>query len=389
MRFLLIVCILLSSFFADGQEMRIGLMRTLKIKSCSINVISGEYSVYGDSLYLDNTSALRVTLEGEKIRIAYNGKSGTYSKIILMENETNSSFEVKSIVPNSRVHTYRNNLEFTSEAGRLRIVNLVDMNNYLAGVIESEGGGGKKLEYYKVQALMSRTYVLKNQKRHLKEGFQVCDGVHCQAYHNMLRHTPIILDAVIATSGKVLVDENNQMVTSYFSANCGGQTCDASFVWNTSVPFLTSFIDTFCVTTRQATWTKNIRKQDWSSFLEQEYGVSEKVYGELIYNFEQAERKAFFIHPSLGVPLRDLRKKFKLKSTFFSSRLEGENVVLNGRGFGHGVGLCQEGAMNMAKAGYSYDQIARFYFENVSVIDYYRDLFFNQRNFEEITEDQP
>ena len=96
------------------------------------------------------------------------------------------------------------------------------------------------------------------------------------------------------------------------------------------------------------------------------------------FEFDQQFRKAFYVHPSLGVPLRDLRKKFNLKSTFFSTTLEGDEIVLKGKGFGHGVGLCQEGAMNMAKNGYSYKQIALFYFNDVFIVDYFRDQFFNQ-----------
>ena len=55
--------------------------------------------------------------------------------------------------------------------------------------------------------------------------------------------------------------------------------------------------------------------------------------------YEQLERKAFYIHPVFGIPLRDLREEFNLKSTFFSCYPEGNEVVIKGRGFGHGVGL--------------------------------------------------
>ncbi|MCH2230680.1 MAG: SpoIID/LytB domain-containing protein [Crocinitomicaceae bacterium] len=226
---------------------------------------------------------------------------------------------------------------------------------------------------------MSRTYALKNKRRHIKDGYELCDGVHCQAYHNKLKHTPEIREAVEATGGEVIVDYNNKLVTTYFSANCGGQTCDASYVWNNSVPYLSSFIDTFCIHTKQATWSKRISKHSWTTFLSKQYGVTEAKYGDLIYNFDQDYRKAFFIHPSLGIPLRDLRKKFKLKSTFFSTELVGDQVVISGKGFGHGVGLCQEGAMGMAKSGYNYKQIAFYYFNRVKVIDYYKSQYFKQK----------
>ncbi|NRA12647.1 MAG: hypothetical protein HRT57_11890 [Crocinitomicaceae bacterium] len=67
-----------------------------------------------------------------------------------------------------------------------------------------------------------------------------------------------------------------------------------------------------------------------------------------------------------------------MKSTYFDTHLDGSQVIINGRGFGHGVGLCQEGAMNMAKLGFDYTQIARFYFYKVDIIDSNQNNFFDQ-----------
>lgn len=362
-----------------GQEMRIGLLRTLQLKSITLQKNQGAYTVYGDTINLGQLEKLKLTMSGSDVKcIAENGETQLFSKILIVQDSVNSEVELKAIQPVSKVHHYRNNIEITNEGNRLKVINLVDMNNYLAGVLESEGGGGRNVEYYKVQALMSRTYAMKHSNRHAKEKFQLCDGVHCQAYHNKLKHTPTIQLAVEQTSGEVIIDQNNNLVNTYFSANCGGQTCDAEYIWNTSDPNLSSFTDTFCVRTKQANWIVTIEKERWSRFLAEEFGITEKAYGSLIYNFDQNQRKAFFIHPSLGIPLRDLRVKFKLKSTYFSTRLVGGNVVIQGRGFGHGVGLCQEGAMEMAKQGYSYRQIAHFYFNEIKIVDYFRLQFFKQ-----------
>ena len=65
-----------------------------------------------------------------------------------------------------------------------------------------------------------------------------------------------------------------------------------------------------------------------------------------------------------------------MRSTWFDVYLDGEYIVLKGHGFGHGVGLCQEGAMGMAKQGYSYDKILRFYFSDVHIINYYKWKYF-------------
>lgn len=359
-------------------------MRSLKLKSVVVEFHKGIYHVFGDSTYLgDLTSGIKadVSLAGKVVSLKVGGVSkGAFEKVVIQQDTSESSLYVRALTPSSKLHTYQGSFEFSSEGSRMRLVNLVDMNNYLSGVIESEGGGGRHIEYYKVQALMSRTYAFQNQKRHAKEGFELCDNVHCQAYHNMLKRTPEIKDAVEATDGEVIVDASNKMLTTYFSANCGGQTCDASYVWNNSVDYCESFVDTFCIHTKQAKWTKYIAKNDWLRYLEKEYGFdtkNEELLG-YAFNFTQEQRKAFYIHPSLGIPLRDLRQEFRLKSSFFDVSLEGDRVKIDGYGFGHGVGLCQEGAMIMAKAGYTYRQIALYYFSNVSVLNYERLNFFEQ-----------
>ncbi len=377
-RILLLFIFVTISNVCGAQQMRIGLLRSITTKTVSINVNEGKYIVYGDTTNLGVLESIIVQYKSNGVGITSNGVLKVYKTIKIVQEQSNSSIKITATSPSSKQHFYNDNFEITQGSNGLTIVNLVSMENYLAGVIESEGGGGRHLEYYKVQALMSRTYAIKNAKRHSKEGFNLCDGVHCQAYHNKLIHTDKIMDAVLDTEGLVLVDENNSLVTSYFSANCGGQVCDASYVWNTSLPYVEPFVDTFCIHTRQATWETYVSKSDWLKYMRDQFGVTEEIVGSQLYNFTQDERKAFYIHPSLGIPLRDLRQKFRLKSTYFSTKLEGERVIISGRGFGHGVGLCQEGAMEMAKQGYDYSQIARFYFHNVSILDAKKQAYFNQ-----------
>ena len=301
--------------------MRIGLLRSITTKTVSINVNEGKYIVYGDTTNLGVLESIIVQYKSNGVGITSNGVLKVYKTIKIVQEQSNSSIKITATSPSSKQHFYNDNFEITQGSKGLTILNLVSMENYLAGVIESEGGGGRHLEYYKVQALMSRTYAIKNAKRHSKEGFNLCDGVHCQAYHNKLIHTDKIMDAVLDTEGLVLVDENNSLVTSYFSANCGGQVCDASYVWNTSLPYVEPFVDTFCIHTRQATWETYVSKSDWRKYMRDQFGVTEEIVGSQLYNFTQDERKAFYIHPSLGIPLRDLRQKFRLKSTYFSTKL--------------------------------------------------------------------
>lgn len=368
MKSVIAILLLTLTFTINAQEVRVGLMGDLRISELKAETFQGGYTIFIDTIEVGLLTTMYFKCRGGKIQFDYNDSIITADIVRITPHLANSAFKLKAISPVSKDHFYRGSLELLAKPNNsISVVNVVPMNDYLAGVIESEGGGGRNLEYYKVQALMSRTYVLRNLKRHEKDGYEVCDRVHCQAYHNMLRHTPAIEEAVTATNGEVLVDAHGELVTAYFSANCGGQTCEPSYVWNNSISYLQTFKDTFCIHTRQAQWKTSVAKSNWKSFLESEYGIYEKDLGEDLYNFNQEQRRAFYIHPSLGIPLRDLRAKFKLKSTYFSTYLEGDRVIIEGRGFGHGVGLCQEGAMQMAKYGYNYRQISRFYFTGVRI----------------------
>lgn len=369
-----------------AQQLRIGVLRDYDVQRIWFSYLEGSYSIYADSLefgsILPNEFVEISFISDEKIELKKGVlKLGEFDKVTLLENTPGNALTLTSKSPKVKERKYRGDFEFTAQKRGICIVNLIDMNPYLSGVVESEGGGGKEAEYYKVQATMCRTYALKNLSRHRGEGFNLCDRTHCQAYHSMLRFTPKIEEAVKLTEYQVLVEDNNELAGTYFHANCGGQTSEASHVWNNNLPYLSSFKDTFCIYTKQATWEKRIPQQKWADFLVSKYNypIYDSVYGPMIFTFNQDERTAFYQSPILGIPLRDLRQEFKLNSTFFCCSAEGMEVVVRGRGFGHGVGLCQEGAMRMAKYGFSYQQIGLYYFPGLKLMDYRDYLFFKQQ----------
>ena len=382
-KFLVILCLL--SFVGFGQQMRIGVYRDYSIKRIVFSYNQGSYTVLGDTTIIGNilpTEFVDIEQEGNALRLKVGVvDKGLFNRVYLLQNNLGSNVTLTPRNPSSaKARKYADNFELTSNGKDITIVNLVDIDNYLAGVVESEGGGGQHLEYYKVQALMSRTYALKYVNKHNKEGFALCDRVHCQAYHSMLRFTPTIQEAVEQTSGSIMVDKNDDLIDSYFHANCGGQTCEPDYVWNNSIPYLSTFKDTFCIYTKQATWEKRVSQKDWQNFLVQDYQypIDDSLWTDKIFTFEQTDRKAFYISPALGIPLRDLRTKFNLRSTYFSCQPDGTDVLIKGRGYGHGVGLCQEGAMKMARAKLDFKQIAQFYFTGARVVDLSEKHFFKQ-----------
>lgn len=387
MRYFLLFALLFPLAVLHAQQMRIGVLRDHSIKRINFAYSDGSYSVFADTNYLG------VILPNEFVELVPFGVDlvklkkgiidlGDFKKIQLIQNTANTCLTLTSKTPVVKARKYKDDFEITSNGKELTIVNAIDMNNYLSGVVESEGGGGKHLEYYKVQAVLSRTYALKYKDKHKKDGFDLCDRVHCQAYHSMMRFTSKIDSAVIQTTNLVLVDSDSRLIDAYFHANCGGQTCEPQYIWNEEIPYLSSFKDTFCIYTKQAAWQVRVSQERWRKFLVAKYNypIADSVSMAMIYTFDQTERKAFYLHPIYGIPLRDLREEFNLKSTFFSCYPEGTDVVINGRGFGHGVGMCQEGAMKMARSGIDFTQILRFYFPGSGIKNTFEEQFLKQNS---------
>lgn len=375
-----------------AQQLRIGIFRDVAAKSIMFDYNSGSYSIYVDTGYissiLPNESVQLNYIADDLIELKYNYQLvGTFKSVKLIENQSNNSISTQVIIPKVKLRKYQDDFEITAKNGSLTIVNLVDIDNYLSGVVESEGGGGKELEYYKVQALLSRTYLYKYWNKHEKEGFSLCDRVHCQAYHSMMRFTPKIDTAVADTRNLVMKDEKNVLIDAFFHANCGGQTSESQYVWNNNVPYLNSFKDTFCIYTKQAIWEKRIPQQEWADFLVKQYNypINDSLFGPLIFTFNQPDRLAFYHSAILGIPLRDIRDRFKLRSTFFNVYPDGTDVVLTGRGYGHGVGLCQEGAMKMAFYHYDFRQIAIYYFPGAHIVNMRKEAFFKDSEIDPLS----
>lgn len=366
-----LVCLLFSQM--EAQNLRIGIFTGSKIKELQVQIGHGTYFLQTKDAAQD-ISSLKVlnTLETYQFRI-YNGLIKVYAKgqlviqgsqLLLTQKQQEDFCNWTILSPASKMRAYEGDFELSIAKGELKLINVLDIDTYLEGVVSSEGGAGHRLAYYEAQAVISRTYALNNLNRHQNEDFALCERVHCQAYLGKRAGSAIIDTAVQHTKGFVLLDANAHYYPTFFHANCGGQTCEPQYIWNEQVNGLKSFQDTFCIHTKQATWVKSIPLQDWTNFIVDKYHfpIQDSLSSALMQSFAQTQRMAFYLHPVYGIPLRDLREQFKLKSTFFDAVVVGNEVMLYGKGFGHGVGLCQEGAMQMAKKGYTFDQILTYYY---------------------------
>jgi len=275
---------------------------------------------------------------------------------------------------------YKGHLLVTANKGLLKMINTLNLDDYVCGVVNAEVGKGKHPEFYKAQALLVRTYALSHLYKHLSEGFNLCDAVHCQVYYGIC-FSSVIADAVKQTQNQVIVDNDLNLIVAAFHSNSGGQTVNSEDIWGSKKDYLRSIIDTFSIGMPSYSWKKTIPLSEWKNYLRKnKYPIDDTEAFKQATHLIQTSRLTHLQYRSYKIPLKNIREDLKLMSTFFNIHLNAtkDSVIFYGRGFGHGVGLSQEGAMKMAMLGYTYDQIIRFYYQNVLLIDLRKLNFFKE-----------
>lgn len=319
----------------------------------------------------DNLSFVEISVFEDSVLLQKAGYTKKFRMVQFVPQTSSSSFKIKSIHPDYKVRTYDDELQVSVLYKTLRFINRVDIEKYTTGVVQWEVGTKNPQEFNKVKTITVRTYALANWRRHEDEGFQLCDEVHCQVFYGKT-FSRNLYDAANATAEYILVDDSARIITAAFHSNCGGQTMNSEDVWSKRVSYLRSIDDSFCLQKANAFWQKKIPKDLWLDYVKAKYGypINDTQQVKRILNFTQPNRKVYLINDDFFIPLKFVRDDMKLKSTFFEIREEGNMVVFTGRGFGHGVGLCQEGAMRMAERGYSYMKILNYYYSNVHLMRY-------------------
>ena len=362
-----------------ASTLTVGLYSDLSVSSLAVTVQSGNYVLLFDSskkLKSDASAVYLISIENDSIRVKTLDKNYGKFKRVDFSGDDTASLKIKAVNPYRVAKIFDGDFSFFIQNHQLKIRSKVDLEKYVAGVVEAEAGTKQSLEYYKVQAIICRTYALSNMRRHEAENFNLCDNVHCQAYKGNNRINPEITLAAFQTKNLVLVDKNSELITTAFHSNCGGQTCNSEDVWGMKRSYLRSVRDTFCLKQRNAQWTKVISKESWLNYLNMSCKPCLTDSSGICCDFEQGERKNFFEINSVQLPTKNMRNELKLKSSFFSIQLQNDSLLFKGRGYGHGVGLCQEGAIEMAKRGLKYNYILHYYYKDVDIINLDRLHFF-------------
>ncbi len=256
-----------------------------------------------------------------------------------------------------------------------RVVTL-SLEDYVLGVLSIEAAVEDEIEALKAQAIVSRTYALKNLGRHASEGFDLCSNTHCQQYVSGEGRAPETMrQAVTGTKGQVLLEPSGKLAETYFHAACGGMTANIETLWGApGSSYLRGVRDDYCATMPNHDWTDEIPAAKLARALASDpLADAGRTIRDIVVTRRDATGRAELISIE-GERRRQVRGwDFKLivgralgwnvlKSSRFNVERRGSIFVFHGSGFGHGLGLCQSGAHVMARRGASCEQILGHYF---------------------------
>lgn len=253
------------------------------------------------------------------------------------------------------------------------------LESYVVGVVASEMPAMFELEALKAQALAARTYIVNqmmaDEKIGLPEGAMVTDTELHQVYKSNEELKKIwgkdyqwkiekITEAVKQTSGQILTYEGKPITAQFFSTS-NGYTENSEAYWSNAFPYLTSV---------ESPWDKQSPKFfDKKIFtvhqFEQLLGVkisNSKDIGQIIKR-TPGKRVAKVMINGKTFTGREIREKLQLQSADFQWSRKENNIIVETKGYGHGVGMSQYGANGMALEGKTYDQIVKYYYKGIEI----------------------
>ena len=355
----------------EAQKIRIGLFYNDLVSSFTFHCISGKY------LFIAGADTLMEAEPGNIFFITQqNGQLtlrdsetyfGAFSSLDIKESVYESTCRLKSVQPALNPESYTGNFNVNIIHEAIQIINELELDKYLAGVIEAEAGPAAEEEFYKAQSVICRTYALKNWERHTSEGFNLCDETHCQVFHGISDENPKILHAVLSNHTIVLTDIYSRLVDPVFHSNSGGETQRASDIWPIDHDYLQAIIDPFSKNQKNSVWQEEITMEEWLNYLKSK-GFKLGKAAPSATLIEQTHRKKYLIVSKDTLSLSVIRQDMGFKSSFFDMIPQGDSIIFRGRGYGHGIGLSQEGAMQMAKEGFSYSDILQYYYNQIKLL---------------------
>lgn len=271
--------------------------------------------------------------------------------------------------------SFRGSMEIAEETGgTLTVINQLPLEEYVMGVLAGEIPRNWPLEALKAQAIAARTFAVLNRTEARQKGqpYDLENTALFQMYQGSELVNENIRKAVLETKNEILTYDNKP-IAAFFHSNCGGYTSGALGVWSKDQPYLQPVSCPFGNNGEHFRWRAEISIPDMVRKLRGAgLKIEDVVKIEILDRDESNRIQALSIMDGDGSWKKMKGSAFRMalgpdlvRSTRFDTKVEGNKVLFNGKGWGHGVGLCQEGAYGMAMKGYGAFDILRYYYRGV------------------------
>ena len=394
----------------------------------------GEIFATSNNNFVTNaTSSIKIRKEEDVLIIENQGtmyKVPASQKILLKTDKI--PMQINNFKKAGKTASYIGDIEISSSKGNtIKAINIIDIEDYIRGVVPNEMPVYFGLEALKAQAISARGYAYRDAS-YKTTGYDVCDTTGSQVYYGTNSYSPVSDKAIEETQGQFAIYDN-KVILSLYSSTAGGYTENYENVFsqngtdikfpaepipylkgvpdtqeyenltreNNARDFYTQKPDSFENASPKYRWeyewskenlteilTKNLMKFSKSPFVKpslksaKDFGnlididiPKRGVSGKAMYARITTDKATFLIAKEIMIrQIFTYNGKWLPSANFVIDRIEnGHNLIgfkFFGGGFGHGVGLSQFGAMGMAKKGYSYDQILKHYYTGISIGSY-------------------
>ncbi|WP_179122292.1 SpoIID/LytB domain-containing protein [Caloramator quimbayensis] len=370
------------------QDLRIGL-ENMSSNSLQIT-LNGDYK-FNDNIMLSGTSHV-LNINIDKI----NMDGIDYDGIVLIPQNKDNTLTLKAGL---KTYSYIGTIEFTIKSGNIVPINIVNIEDYLKGVVPYEMSNSYPLEALKAQAVAARNYAIANIGKHKDRGYDLCDTTDCQVYRGYNSNYNNSAKAVEDTRGIVLL-YNEKLVDGYYAASNGGYTEDSSNIWSKAEPYLKTKIDEF----DNENWpygdmsfkssdidlklkSKGYIKSD-CSFLRIDLSSIKKYDSARVASIDVIYKDMNGIEQRLTFTKDRARTFLSLPSSMYDVTYDEsiDTYTFKGKGYGHGIGMSQIGAKNRAIAGQNYDSILNFYYDGtylINLLNQSKNIIINKNKFVE------
>ena len=343
--------------FLDGDGLSSGFTHFLRI-GIKTDIVS--FSLEGDAQIFDKQELEVGKIQGQVSVSAEHGGIKVGSKVF---KDSMLKFTSELIPLKFEGRMFRGEIEVYLKNSKLIVVNKLDIEDYVKGVINKEAIPSWPVEAKKTQAVLARTFaVYQKMFNPRSEFFDLAPTVLDQVYDGLGKEDVTSVEAVNSTKGEI-VTLGSDPAKIYFHSTCGGTISSSAEIWKKEEPHLQELHCPYCTKSSLYRWKRNLKAADIAKKL----GVKSV---KSISTVRGKTRVDSVVVDGKKIPVNKFRELVGFSviwSNDFTVSKSGANFVFSGKGAGHGVGVCQWGMAGMAAQGKNHYEILKFYLKGIEI----------------------